>query len=130
MKMYYCYEDCLHGGQLFEGGKFYPFQSESQLPWRHPKKKGGKKTIAHFEEVMQPDSTDEKVQEEKDKKVRSSWGIKKLNSEIEAMRRLKDPTPSDIRYVTKLETKVASIEGNVPIDPGDVKATRMPDLKE
>lgn len=128
MKMYYCYEACLHGGQLFEEGKFYPFASEEQLPWRHPKKKGGKRTIAHFEEVMQPDSTDEKEKEAKEKKVRDSWGINKLNNEIKAMKRIDKPTPADIRYITRLETKIASIEGNVPINPTDVKSTVIPDL--
>lgn len=130
MKMYYCYEDCLHGGQLFMAGKFYPFQSESQLPKRHPKKKGGKETIGHFEEVMQPDSTDEKEIEAKAKQVKNSWGIRKLKSEIETMEKIKDPKPADIVYITKLQMKIASIEGNLPIAPGDVRATRMPDLKE
>ena len=130
MKMYYCYEDCLHGGQYFYEGKFYPFQNEEQMPWRHPKKKGMKRTIAHFEEVMQPDITitDEKEKEIKAKKVRASWGISKLKSEIEAMKRIDKPTPADIKYITNLEIKIASIEGNVPINPEDVRATRIPDL--
>jgi hypothetical protein len=104
------------------------FQSEEQLPWRHPKRKGGKKTIAHFEEVMKPDSTDEKEIEEKGKKVKESWGINKLNNEIKAMKRIDKPTPADIRYITRLEKKIASIEGNIPVDSADVKSTVIPDL--
>ena len=130
MKMYYCYEDCLHAGQLFEGGKFYPFQSEDQLPWRHPAKKGGKKTIAHFEEVQQPlkPGADEKEVEAKVKKIKDSWGIKKLSNEVKAMRRIEKPTPADLRYITMLETKIASIEGEVPIAPTDIRHTVIPEL--
>ena len=123
MELWFCYEDCFHGGQRFYRHKWYPFPDRALLPHGTDPVTKEKNVIRHFE-LAASEVLDKEIY------LKTSKSVKMLLATIDELEKIPDAqkTPQIRSEIRKYDLILSEFKGDRPVDQRRVGATIVPEI--
>ncbi len=123
MELWFCYEDCYHGGQRFYRHNWYPFPDRDLLPRGTDPVTKEKNVIRHFElavsEVL-----------EKENYLKTSKSVKSLMATITELVKIPEQQKTQQIHaeIRRYEGILSEFKGDRPVDQRRVGPTIVPEI--